>query len=108
MQPSPVETRAASESFCDFADEGGECYELSGSVGSSQETSVVLGGAVGVSEVFGIRGRERVCLVTAFFALRCFSATRVGRFASAFARAVLWTRFARLVLVVRRFAMRPS
>ena len=69
---------------------------------------MVLGGAAGVSEVFGMRGREGLCLVTAFFALRCFSATRVGRIALAFARAVLWTRFARLLLVARRFDIRPS
>ena len=68
---------------------------------------MVLGGAVGVFDVFGIWGRDRLRLVTAFFAVRCFLAARVGRFALAFARAVLWTRFARLALVVRRFAMRP-
>ena len=44
----------------------------------------------------------------AFFDVRCFLAARVERFALAFARAVLWTRFARLVLVARRFAMRTS
>jgi hypothetical protein len=69
---------------------------------------VVLGGAAGVSDVFGTWGRERLRLVAAFFALGCFMAGRVGRFALVLARAVLWTRFARLVLVTRRFAMRPS
>jgi len=69
---------------------------------------VALGGAVGVSDVFGTWGRDRLRLVAAFFAVRCFLAARVGRFALAFARAVLWTRFARLVLVARCFAMRPS
>ena len=69
---------------------------------------MVRGGAVGVSEVFGMLGRERLCFVTACFALCCFLAGRVGRFALAFARAVLMTRFARLVLVVRRFAIRTS
>jgi len=79
-----------------------------GSGGSSQETSLVLGGAAGVSDVVGVWGRIRLCLVAVFFAFCCFLAGRIDRFAVAFARAVLWTRFARLVLVVRRFAMRPS
>jgi hypothetical protein len=69
---------------------------------------MVLGGAVGVSEVFGMLGRDRLRLVAAFFALRGSLAARVGRFALAFARAVLWTRFARLALAVRRFAMHTS
>jgi len=68
---------------------------------------VVLGGPLGFSDVFGTWGRIRLRLVAAFFDVRCFLAARVGRFALAFARAVLWTRFARLVLVARRFAMRP-
>ena len=79
-----------------------------GSSSQSQGTGFVLGGAAGVSDVFGTWGRDRLCLVTAFFAVRWFLAVRVGRFALAFARAVLWTRFARLVLVVRRFTMRTS
>ena len=69
---------------------------------------MVLGGAVGVSEVVGMGGRDRLRLVAAFFAFCCFLARRVGRFALAFARAVVWTRFARLVLIVRRFATRTS
>jgi len=69
---------------------------------------VVLGGAAGVSDVFGTWGRNRLRLVAAFFAVRCFLAARVGRLALAFARAVLWTRFIRLVLVARRFAIRTS
>ena len=48
-----------SELFFDVTDEGDECYWLSGSVESSQETSVVLGGAAGVSEVFGVWGDTR-------------------------------------------------
>ena len=69
---------------------------------------MVLGGAAGVSDGFGTWGRNRLRLVAAFFAVRCFLAGWVERFALAFARAVLWTRFARLVLVVPRFAIRPS
>jgi len=69
---------------------------------------VALGGAVGVSEVFGMWGRDRLRSVAAFFAFCCFLAGRVGRFALAFARAVLSTRVVCLVLVVSRFAMRPS
>jgi len=69
---------------------------------------VVLGGAAGVSDVFGTWGRDRLRLLAAFFVLRCLLAARVGRFALAFARAVLLIRFARLVLVVRRFAMPTS
>lgn len=65
----------------------------------------MVGGALGVSEVFGTAVRFRARLVTAFFALCCFWAARVGRFDLAFTCAVLLTRFARLVLVVRRFAM---
>ena len=68
----------------------------------------MVGGALGVSEVFGTAVRFRVRLVTAFFALCCFLAGRVGRFALACARAVLWTRFARLVLAARGFAIRIS
>ena len=59
---------------------------------------MVLGGAVGVSDVFGVWGRIRLCLVAAFFALRCFLAGRIDRFALAFARAVLWTRFVRALI----------
>jgi len=69
---------------------------------------VVLGRAAGVSDGFGMWGRDRLRLPIAFFALRCFVAARVERFGVAFARAVLWTRFARLLLVARRFAMRVS
>ncbi len=69
---------------------------------------MVLGGAAGVFDAFGMWGRGRLRLVAAFFALRGSLAARVGRFVLAFARAVLWTRFARLVLVVRRFAMHTS
>ena len=69
---------------------------------------MVLGGAAGVSDVFGTWGRIRLCLVAAFLAFCCFLAARVEHFAVAVARAVLWTRFVRLVLVVRRFAMRTS
>ena len=69
---------------------------------------MALGGAAGVSDVFGMWGRYRLRLVASFFAVRCFLTGRVGRIALPFARAVLWTRFARLVLVVRRFAMRTS
>ena len=69
---------------------------------------MVLGGVVGVSEVFGTQGRSRLRLVAAFFAFCCLLAARVDRFALAFARAVVWTRFARLLLVARRFTMRPS
>ena len=69
---------------------------------------MVLGGAAGVFDVFGTWGRNRLRLVAAFLALGCFLAARVGRFALALARAVLWTRFARLGLVARRFAIRTS
>ena len=55
---------------------------------------MVLGAAVGVSEVFGTGVRFRVRLVTAFFALCCFLAGRVGRFALAFFRAAFLTRLA--------------
>jgi len=56
---------------------------------------------------FGMWGRDRLRLPTAFFALRCFLAG-IGRFALAFTRVALLSRFARLVLGVRRFAMRTS
>jgi hypothetical protein len=82
-----------------------------GSVGSVQGTWVVLGGAVGVCGAFGIEARfpfQFQRLVAAFCALCCLLAGRVGRFALACARAVVWTRFARLVLVVRGLAMRTS
>ena len=69
---------------------------------------MVLGGAGGVSEVFGVWGRDRLGLVAAFLALCCLLNAWVVRFAVAFARAVLWTRFVRLVLVARRFAMLTS
>jgi len=69
---------------------------------------VVLGGAAGVFDVFGTWGRNRLRLVAAFFAFCCFLTARVGRFALTFARAVVWARFPRLVLVVRRFTMRTS
>ena len=77
------------------------------SVGSVQGTWVVLGGAAGVSDGFGTMVRFHLRLFTAFFGLCFFLAGRVGRFALAFARAVFLTRFARLVLVVRRFACPP-
>ena len=79
-----------------------------GSSSQSQGTGFVLGGAAGVSDVFGTWGRDRLRSVAAFFALRCFLAGRVERFAVAFARVALLPRFVRLVLVVRRFAMRSS
>ena len=72
---------------------------------------MVLGGVVGVCGAFGIVARlpfQLQLVAGAFFDVRCFLAARVERFAVAFARAVLWTRFVRLVLVVRRFAMRTS
>jgi len=69
---------------------------------------VVLGGAGGVSDVFGMWGRDRLGLVAAFFTLCGFLAGRVDCFALAFARAVFFTRIGRVVLAVRRFAMRPS
>ena len=52
--------------------------------------------------------RERLCFVTAFFAFCFLLEAREGRFAVACARAVLWTRFARLVLAARGFAIRIS
>ena len=62
----------------------------------------MVGGALGVSEVFGTAVRFRVRLVTGFLALRVLLAWRdlrvtVDRFAVAF--------FARLTLVVLRVAM---
>ena len=76
--------------------DSGEPFRFSGSLGGSsvQGTSLVVGGALGVSEVFGTAVRFRVRLVTAFFALYCFLDGRVGRFALAFFRTAFLTRFA--------------
>ncbi len=69
----------------------------------------MTGGGAGVTGALGVVLRRAV---TFFLALRGFLAGRdfratEARLGLAFARPVFLTRFARLVLCARRFAMRP-